>query len=297
MQKSLKKFPEIEREVPLALFSSFGTGGKADYFLRAKKLKLLIRVLEEAKEARIPLFIFGGGTNIIFPDEGLQGLVIKNECQEINFFREHVTVDSGFRLPSLVSMTIEKKLSGLENLFGIPGTVGGAIFGNAGAFGNEICKTVIEVEVFSRDGFQKVIFDSKKDSSYRSSRFKQNREIILRIKFNLKKSSYEVITDKKIIEIRKRQQYRGTVGSFFKNPNSDLSAGELLDKIGAKKIQVGGAGVLSSHANFLVNRGSATSEDILSLAKKLQGKVQEKFDITLEPEVNIMRNGEGYFGS
>ena len=295
MQDLAKEVPEIEEGVLISNFSSFGIGGKADYFFRARKMEKLISVLEETAKRNIPIFIFGGGTNILFSDDGFRGLVIRNECNDMQFEDEEVLVESGTRLSTLIALSREKRLSGLESLFGIPGTIGGAIFGNAGAFGDEICKLVKTVSIFSSKGFEDIHINHKEDCGYRTSRFKEKKEIILKIKFKLNKSKKEVITDKKIVEIRKEQSYANNVGSFFKNPVGDLTAGELLDKVGAKKMSVGKAIVLSEHANFLANGGGASCEDVLALAKKLQNKVKEKFGILLEPEVTIVNSNQGFF--
>ena len=288
MEKLIKMFPDIKKNVSLSGFSSFEIGGGADYFFRAKNTEDLISILDYSFSKEMPIFIFGGGSNTLFSDEGFSGLVIKNECTSVSLDGERIKAESGVILPVLVAKAKEKKLSGLEKLFGIPGTIGGAVFGNAGAYGDEISQKIEKVKIFTKNGPKEVIV-SEKDFQYRHSRFKEKREIILEVVLKLKKVK-EVVVSQEIIESRKRMNYHGNIGCFFKNPPQGPSAGELLDKVNAKKTRLGGARVSEKHANFIINTGQATCKDILGLVKILQKRVQDKFGILLEPEVNIVGN-------
>lgn len=284
---------EIEQNVSLADFSTLKVGGPADFFVRAENLDGLKKALEFAGFKNLPVLVLGGGSNILFPDAGFRGLVLKNEITGIEFEENLVKVGAGEALASLISQSAEKNLAGLENLAGVPGTVGGAVVGNS----NEIGARIISVTIFE-NGAAKVLEKSELEFSYRDSNLRD--KILIEIEFELQESS-ENLKEKIADLIRQKtekQPYIGTAGSWFRNPSSSeflraspdgRSAWELIDQAGCRGLQIGGARVSEKHTNFFENTGSATAADFLELEKTVSEKVKEKFEIELEREVIVVR--------
>lgn len=295
----------LERDVVLKNFTSLRVGGVADYFYRAKNIEDLVLAVSTAYKLKIPYFILGGGYNIVPSDSGFPGLVIKNECQNIVFSPDFSTVivDSGVNLSKLINLAASRDLGGLEFLFGIPSSVGGAIYGNAGAFRHEIGDYVKSVTLLEpRDDGMAVVRHEPRwmNFSYRSSRLKNAavddkfKPVILTATLQLVQRRKDEILRlmQKNLEEKKRYQPLSEVsaGSFFKNVTSqeDGAAGYLLDKSGAKKLRVGGAAFSGKHANFLINRKNATSSDIRNLAQIAKEKVKDKFGLDLKEEVEYI---------
>lgn len=272
--------------------TTYGIGGSADLMIFPKSKQDLIKVIEIINENKIQLTILGSGSNVLVSDNGIRGAVIslKNSLKKIEVDDNILYAECGTMLGKIVKHAVKNNLIGLENLNGVPGTLGGALIMNAGAWGGEISENLIHVEVInSKSEIQKI---QKKDLnfSYRQSSFNKD-DILLSAKFNLKKADKEIIKEN-FIEAqsgRKKSQplNKRSAGSLFKNPKNN-SAGKLLDEAGLKGYSVGDAKISEKHANFFINDGDATSKDMLMLIKKAHKEVKDKFNVNLSLEVKLM---------
>lgn len=290
-EKLKKQFPSLKKNEPLKNHCTFRVGGPADYFYELTNIEELPKIITAAEENGVPYRIIGRGSNVLFTDKGFRGLLIKNLSKSREIHGEEITADSGVILAEIVRLSVENDLNGLEMLFGVPGTFGGAIYGNAGVPGTEIGQFIKTVTVFNTtDG----ISEKRADEiifGYRHSSLCETGEIILRATIKLKKGvkgkSKELM--KKINEIRIGKQPTGySAGSFFKNPSKDQPAGLLIDQCGLKGTRIGDAEISLKHGNFFLNKGAATSNQILELANIAAQKVKEKFGINLQMEVKII---------
>ena len=289
----------------LSTHTSMGVGGPAKYFFVADQIDDLVKAVTCAYNLQIPYFILGGGYNIIPSDDGFEGLVIKNSCSNIAFSGDtsEVIVDSGVPTGKLINLAASRDFGGLEFLFGVPGTIGGAVYGNAGAFNYEIGDFVKSAILLMPKMGKMAI--AKKDNpwfdfSYRSSKLKRNylgvsfRPILLTVKLQLVKRRRDEIIGFMQQNLKKKQATQPlsdkSSGSYFKNPagGSEGSAGFLLDKAGAKKLKMGGASFSKKHANFLINKKNASARDVRLLAEKAKDLVKNKFNKTLEEEVEYI---------
>lgn len=285
--------------------TSIKVGGNADYFYIAKEVNDLVKSVNLAYSLKIPYFILGGGYNIICSDKGFSGMVIKNECSNIAFSSDNsqVIVDSGVSLGKLINLAASRDLGGLEFLCGIPGTVGGSVYGNAGAFNYEIGDFVKSVTLLVPKEDKMVIIKKPKewfDFSYRSSKMKKLfenekfRPVILTVKLQLVRRRNDEILKmlRKNLSIKSQTQplNEASSGCFFRNINKtkEGTAGYLLDISGAKKIRIGGAQFSKKHANFLINKKNATASDIRILSNKAKILVKEKCNSDLFEEVEYI---------
>ena len=272
--------------------TTYGIGGPADLMIFPKSKQDLIKVIEIINENKIQLTILGSGSNVLVSDNGIRGAVIslKNSLKQIEVDNNILYAECGTMLGKIVKHAVKNNLIGLENLNGVPGTLGGALIMNAGAWGGEISENLIHVEVInSKSEIQKI---QKKDLnfSYRQSSFNKD-DILLSAKFNLQKADKDVIKDN-FIEAqsgRKKSQplNKRSAGSLFKNPKNN-SAGKLLDEAGLKGFSIGDAKISEKHANFFINDGDASSRDMLMLIKKAHKEVKDKFNVNLSLEVKLM---------
>lgn len=318
----------IENE-PLLKYTTFHLGGKAKYFFRAKNIEELIKATKLAQRWNIPFFILGGGSNLLISDEGFSGLCLKNEARNLSIIKEksQVIADSGLSLSKLILEAASDDLGGLEFLYGIPGTVGGAIFQNAGSLGASFSDFLVWVTLLDWDGQVKKVPKSWFAFDYRYSKLQtlSKRPVILTCKLQLSTTRKEEIL-RKIQHYQKireeKQPKEPSAGSFFKNPKVDkewakrylklagikdsslfehiektgrIPAGWLLEQVGAKRLKVKAARVSKKHANFLINyKGKAKAKEVRKLADLLKGKVYEKFGIMLEEEVEYLGEGEKF---
>ena len=272
--------------------TTYGIGGPADLMIFPKSKQDLIKVIEIINENKIQLTILGSGSNVLVSDNGIRGAVIslKNSLKQIEVNDNILYAECGTMLGKIVKHAVKNNLIGLENLNGVPGTLGGALIMNAGAWGGEISENLIHVEVInSKSEIQKI---QKKDLnfSYRQSSFNKD-DILLSAKFNLKKADKDIIKEN-FIEAqsgRKKSQplNKRSAGSLFKNPKNN-SAGKLLDDAGLKGYSIGDAKISEKHANFFINDGDASSRDMLMLIKKAHKEVKDKFNVNLSLEVKLM---------
>jgi len=280
----------LKKNVPLASHTTFGIGGPAQLFYKAKTSEELIKVIKAARELKIPYFILAGGSNILVANQGFTGLVIKVESQKIKIKGYKIIAEAGTLLAKVVKAAQEHSLSGLECCIGIPGTVGGAVAGNAGAKNQWISQCIKSVTILDKSG---KIINLKKDNCqfcYRTSCFKDNpSKIILEAIFELKRENLKIIKEKtkQFLKARGNQPKEKSAGSIFKNPAND-SAGRLIDAADLKGKRVEEAQISLQHANFIINLGKAKAKDVLALIKLVQNKVKEKFGVKLELEIKLI---------
>ncbi|KUK09968.1 MAG: UDP-N-acetylenolpyruvoylglucosamine reductase [Clostridia bacterium 41_269] len=294
-----KKLENVSRgkvliKEPLFRHNSWKIGGPADVLFIPKTFSDLRKAVMLAGEYNIPVTILGNGTNVLILDGGIEGLVIKlSELKRTIIKGSRITASAGVSLPYLAFLAQKNGLSGLEFAVGIPGTVGGAVFGNAGAHGKSIQDVVSEAAVMDISGR---IFRLRREElglGYRTSAFTDDR-IILWASFSLKKENGSVIkeTMEYYLRCRKETQPLGeaTAGCVFKNP-PEGSAGYFIEKAGLKGLREGNARVSLKHANFIVNEGGAKASDVLKLIEKIKEEVFEKFGVELKCEIKILGRG------
>jgi len=283
----------FKKNVSLKNYTTFKIGGKAKYFFTAKTKEDLVKAIAAAKELKLPFFILGGGGNILVSDQGFKGVVIKIENTKYKIQNAKIIAEAGMSLGELTNTLIKKGLSGLEWIVGIPGTVGGAVYGNAGAFGKSMEDVVKEVEVLDSKNLKIEKFKNKDCKfTYRSSIFKYKKNlIVLSAKLQLKKRKKKEIENKikKYLEYKKKNHPRdySSAGSIFKNPMGHF-AGELIEKAGLKGKRIGKAKISAEHANFIVNLGGASAEDVKKLINLAKKSVKKKFKINLEEEIQFL---------
>ena len=286
----------LRRSVSLRRHSRFKIGGKADYFFAAGSSKELASCLRFVHEQSLPFYVIGEGTNILFDDEGFRGLILKNEVNGLDRRSKEgrIEVFSGTLLSDLVEFALDESFEGIEFAAGIPGTVGGAVYGNAGAFGKCIGDFLEEALLLNERGAEFRVKRDYFEFSYRHSSLKRKHFALLKAVFKLDKGDKQKIKAAIEENLEKRRAKHppsntAYAGSFFKNQvlpdGTKMAAGYLLEKVGAKDLRVGRAAVYSGHANFIINLGRAKAEDILLLAQELKFRVKKEFGIELEEEV------------
>ncbi len=304
------------------LFSSLTTlriGGPIKYFAPATTEEELFHLIEMAKGKSLHYLIIGGGSNLLVSGDGFDGLVIQNLIQSIEKKDDVLEVGAGTDLQALVWYANKSGISGFEKLAGIPGSVGGAVYGNAGAYGQAISDNVLWIEVGEpKDGTTKKLKSEECGFGYRKSKFKETKDLILRMGFSITPGdSKELLkTSQEIVKMRMQKYPPGIAcpGSFFKNVEVDkldkgilsripkdkimfgkIPAGWLLEEVGAKGARKNGVEIAPWHGNLFVNQGGGRAEDFLYLAKEYRQKVKERFGIELEPEVQLVGFKENMF--
>ncbi len=309
---------DIQKNIPLTPLTTFRIGGPAKFFVAVKNEEELLEALDFAKKENLEIFMLGGGSNILFSDKGFDGLVIKvqetrDKIQKgIKNAGEVIEYWAGESLSGVVNFAKKSELTGMEWATGIPGTVGGAVRGNAGAFGGEMANNIESVRALEISGSRTNIVEYKKADckfSYRNSFFKENPgTIVLSAKLKFTKGDKEAIEKRmqEIIKIRAEHQPKGfSSGSIFKNPiveNQELlegfakdtgakakdgviPAGWLIEEAGFRGKKIGGVMVSEKHANFFINDGTATAEDVIILSSMIKQKLREEFDVQLQEEI------------
>jgi UDP-N-acetylmuramate dehydrogenase len=294
--KSLVK-GKVSFDVPMAKHTSLGVGGRADALAFPQDEEDLRDILQFAKERAIPYYVLGNGTNVIVRDRGLRGIVI-SLCRGFRRVRiigqkdEEVLIDAeaGVNLKHIVRFTRERALTGLEAFTGIPGTVGGALAMNAGAFGSEMRDVVKSVAVMEGTGSVMVKEGKELKFTYRNLALSKG-AIILRGILSVREAKGEKVTAKaegfQRLRVQSQPWNMPTAGSIFKNPEG-TPAGQLIDELGLKGHRIGNARVSEKHGNFIVNEGDATAAEVLALMAFIRDQVYEKRGIRLTPEVHII---------
>jgi UDP-N-acetylmuramate dehydrogenase len=292
----------LKESVLLRDYSNFNIGGKADYFFEATSVPGLVKSILFARESSFPYFVIGGGYNLLFDDDGFRGLIIKNSVKGIKQAGKKSEIEAlgGTPLRDLIQFSTDKGLSGFEFLAGIPGTVGGAVFSNAGAFGQSIGKFLKDAEILDSKGKRVKVKRHYFDFRYRHSILSKKYDVFLRAVFELHPGVKEEIKARIEENLEKRKSNHppedvACAGSYFKNPvlpdGRRIPAAHFLDKVGAKNMKVGGAAVYEGHANFIINKERASAQDVLRLARELKGRVRERFSVELEEEVIFLPAG------
>ena len=296
LNSNLCKIEEkITYDEPMKVHTSFKIGGKADLFLKIKTEEELIQALNYAKAKNIPITIIGNGSNILVADKGIRGLVIKIDIQKEEITNNQdfikVKVGAGIKLMKLAIDLLNKEIAGFEELSGIPGTIGGAIYMNAGAYGKEIKDMVLETRCIDYNGNIFTLSNKEQCFGYRTSVFAKNEYIILETTIQLtkgKKNDIQTKMDEYKLKRNKTQPVEyPSAGSSFKRQDGIITA-KLIDECGLKGFKIGGAMVSEKHAGFIVNVGNATAKDVLDLIKYVKEKVYEKFKIEIKEEIRIL---------
>ncbi len=278
---------------PLSELTTFKVGGKARVIVYPDCIEKLRRTLCLAKLYGVSVFVLGLGSNVIFSDKGYNGIIIKltKMCSEIALSGEKIICNSAVSLNKLSLFARDNNLSGAEFCYGIPASLGGAVYMNAGAYGGEMKDIVSLVEVISLNGEIKTFANSDCNFGYRTSIFKNSEYIILKAEIMLKKSEYRAI-DSKMQEIMAKRRDKQplnypSAGSTFKRPPDNFAA-KLIEDAGLKGYRIGGAMVSEKHSGFIINYDNATAKDILELIEYVKSDVYKKFGTMLKPEVIVV---------
>lgn len=280
----------IKEKYPLSPLCTLGVGGEAEVFIAPDSIEDMKLAFSAVMNENCPVYILGGGSNVIFPDGLVHGAVISTMNLKSIEWRTHLTadVDAGFKLPLLMKEVHERNLGGIEFAAGIPGTIGGAISGNAGAGGHGICELVDNVTSIESNGEVITRNISEINYSYRHCSLSEGKRIILSARMTFRPGQPN---DREVYEnfmmLRSRQPHgHKNAGCTFKNPEGN-SAGKLLDECGCKNLSIGDAIVSDKHANFILNRGNASSSDVIELIEICAQRVYDSTGIKLEPEIKI----------
>jgi len=305
----LKQFGHVRTNVPLFKYTTFRIGGLARFLVETTETEKLVGLLNFLSEEGIEYFVLGGGSNVIFSDDEFEGVVIKIMSSKQQVSDNIIEAEAGVWLGTIVNLANQNSLSGMEWAAGIPGTVGGAVRGNAGAMGKDTASSISRVEVW-RDGEILELSKQECEFNYRESIFKNNKDVVLRAWFELVKGDKS-----KILELVQKylKQRQGkfpafpSAGSFFKNVKLDrwlgdkdflpelyrqrgtVPVGWLVEQVGMKGFGIGDAQVSEQHGNFIINKKSATQSDILAVVEKVKEAVYNKFGVELEEEVEIVK--------
>jgi UDP-N-acetylmuramate dehydrogenase len=285
--------PGVREHEPLPPHSWYGIGGRARYFLELAGDDALPELVARLNAEQVPYLVIGAATNTLFATDELPGLTIKLRTTGISQDGDAVSVSAGTLMPKLASEMARAGRAGLEFAAGVPGTVGGSVFGNAGAFGGEVKDRLLRAEVVDPKGRRLTMTAAECDFAYRDSVFKRSRDrwVITSATFATT-SEPPASVRARLLEVQKHRRAtqpieQRSLGSTFKNPPGD-SAGRLIDACGLKGRRIGGAQVSPKHANFIVNLGGATADDVLALMAEMRDRVRERFGIELEPEIRVV---------
>jgi len=294
----LASYPGVREHEPLARHSWYRIGGRARYFLELADDAALPKLLARLDRDQQPYLVIGAATNSLFASAELPGLTIKLVTRRLSIAGNVVSVSAGYLMPKLAAETAKAGRAGLEFGAGVPGTVGGSIFGNAGAFGGEVKSSLISADVIDRQGRRHTMTADECAFGYRDSVFKTAREgwAIVSARFRTTGEAPRVVRAR-LLEVQTHRRAtqpieQRSLGSTFKNPPGE-AAGRLIDACGLKGTRIGGAQISVKHANFIVNLGGATADDVLALMAEMRHRVFERFGIELEPEVRVIGRAPG----
>ncbi len=290
LTEELKKIKnlKIEHNIPLKKFTTFRVGGPADLFLSPGSFKALQKTLMVLHDREAPVFILGKGSNIIVGDRGYRGLVIyTGQLNTVKIKGDKITAGAGISLAALAGKALRAGLAGLEFASGIPGTLGGALYMNAGAYGGEMKDIVLEATLFDYNGQEYILTNKEFDFGYRYSIMQEKKLIAVEASLKLQPDKPEKIRSM-MQELNKKRSKKQplewpSAGSSFKRP-AGYYAGPLIEEAGMKGVRIGDAQVSEKHAGFIINRGNATASDILQLIKRVQEEVFKKSGVKLKPE-------------
>lgn len=292
IKEQMKTGTFLEQE-PMSRHTSFKVGGPADIFIQPATADELCQVYCTAKKEKVPFFVMGNGSNLLVSDEGFRGVIIHTGglMKEVSVEGDVVYAQAGAKLSAVARAALEHDLAGLEFAAGIPGSLGGAVSMNAGAYGGEMKDVLLDVEVITGDGERKIIPAGELELSYRHSLILEKQYVVLSARMKLVPGDPVQIKARmdELAQARKEKQplEYPSAGSTFKRPEGYF-AGKLVQDAGLKGYTVGGAQVSEKHSGFVINKGGATAEEILFLIKQVQKKVKAQFGVELEPEVRML---------
>ncbi len=279
----------IQKDKLLSEISTFRVGGPAKYYAKATTKDQLSYLLHFIRKEKIPFTVIGKGSNVLFDDHGYDGMIIHNAISECSIQKNEVYATGGYSFALLGTKTAREGLSGLEFASGVPGSVGGAVYMNAGANGKETCEMLISVTFLHLSGEESHLSQDEMRFSYRFSSFQEMEGIIFSANFQLEQDPQAKKRQIELAMERKKNQplWEHSAGCIFRNP-THYAAGKLIEEAGLKGYRIGGAMVSDIHANFIVNAAGATSKDILALIRHIQDVVREKNRVFLVPELRYI---------
>jgi UDP-N-acetylmuramate dehydrogenase len=290
--------PGVREREPLSPHSWYGIGGLARYFLSLDDDGTLPELIARLGTERVPYLVIGAATNTLFAADELPGLTIKLNRAQLAIEGSRVTVSAGYLMPTLAADSAKAGRTGLEFGAGVPGTVGGSVVGNAGAFGREVKDGLISADLIDPQGRLHKLTAADCRFAYRDSIFKSEKAgwVVRAATFETGAGDPSRIREriKEVQRHRRKTQpiEKRSLGSTFKNPPGD-AAGRLIDACGLKGRRIGGAQISEKHANFIVNLGGASADDVLALMAEMRNRVFERFGIELEPEVRVIGRAPG----
>jgi len=294
---------KTSRDEPLARFTTMRVGGPADLFTVVRNLFELRGLVRFARGRELPLFILGRGSDLVISDRGIGGLVVQVRAEGSRIEEQRVTVEAGVPMARLSTLARDAALGGVEFALAIPGTVGGAVWANAGAHGSDVRGVLVEASVISgEDGVERTLDADGLGLAYRDSHLKHRSgpipDVVTWAAFGLEAAEQPVI-DQRLDEIRRwRREHQPlgmpSAGSVFRNPGEGPSAGELIDRAGLKGARIGGASVSQRHANFIVNDGHGSASNVRHLADLVRRAVAERSGVDLQPEVVFAGDWSGW---
>lgn len=280
----------VLREEPMRNHTTFRVGGPADYFVEAQNTQEIEEIVALCKDEEIPYYILGNGSNLLVGDKGYHGVIIQiyKEMNEVTVEDDIIRAQAGALLSKVASTALNESLTGFEFAAGIPGTLGGAVVMNAGAYGGELKDVLLDATVLTEDGRIQVLSNEELELGYRTSIVARMGFIVLEARIQLRPGNPVEIKDQmdewKEQRVTKQPLEYPSAGSTFKRPEGYF-AGKLIQDAGLRGFRVGDAQVSEKHCGFVVNRGNATAAEIVDLMQQISKKVEEQFHVTLEPEV------------
>lgn len=283
----------ITTNVPLAPFTTFKIGGPAKYFLRASKREDIITALQQAAAAPLPVYILGGGSNVLIHDQGFPGLVIKMELRQLFVSGTTLQAEAGALLNAAIRAATQAGLAGLEFATGVPASVGGAVWANLGCRGSSVSAVVSQIEACQADGTIRTFANAECQFQYRDSIFKHQPWVILTASFSLQPADQHRLRQCQVAltKLKKDEQNVGedTAGCAFRNPiGSPKTAAQLIEEQGLKGYRIGGAQVSTKHANFIINTGSATADQVVQLISYIKQQVRDNAGVQLMEEIEYV---------
>jgi len=290
----LRGLPAVREKEPLASHTSFGIGGPADFFIEPAKAEGIEKVLDGARERAIPYFLLGAGTNLLIADAGVEGLVVRVATREPRIDGTRITAAAGLKMMRLARIAADANLRGFEFAIGVPGSVGGAVYQNAGCWGKEMREVLVEACGFMPASKEKKWTPADLKFGYRTSALREGDlkgGFLVEATIQLKRGDGEEAKAEMAKLTRERNETQPiktkNCGSVFKNPPGD-SAGRLVQAAGLKGLREGNAVISEMHGNFIVNEGGATAKDVAKLIERARVEVKRRFNADLEPEVELV---------
>jgi UDP-N-acetylmuramate dehydrogenase len=290
----LRGLPAVREKEPLASHTSFGIGGPADFFIEPAKAEGIEKVLDGARERGIPYFLLGAGTNLLIADAGVEGLVVRVATREHRIDGTRITAAAGLKMMRLARIAADANLRGFEFAIGVPGSVGGAVYQNAGCWGKEMREVLVEACGFMPASKEKKWTPADLKFGYRTSALREGDlkgGFLVEATIQLKRGDGEEAKAEMAKLTRERNETQPiktkNCGSVFKNPPGD-SAGRLVQAAGLKGLREGNAVISEMHGNFIVNEGGATAKDVAKLIERARVEVKRRFNADLEPEVELV---------